>query len=62
MTRRSTIRTPDPGHTFLAGAHCYVCVVTGFVLRVTEASNLRMFDTGEQGLAWLQSPDTTQAF
>jgi hypothetical protein len=49
-------RQPDPrtGRTAVVGASRYVRVVAGFVTRVTGATNLRLFDSEDQALAWLR--------
>ncbi len=56
---REMFRDPDPrtGYTALVGASRYVRVVTGFVLKVTGAKNLRMFDSEEEALTWLKGMD-----
>jgi hypothetical protein len=48
-------RDPDPrtGKTALVGASRYVRVVAGFVMAITGATNMRMFDTEDAALAWL---------
>lgn len=49
-------RAPHPltGRTALIGASRYLRVVTGFVLKVTGAQNLRLFDSEQEALAWLK--------
>jgi hypothetical protein len=51
-------RVPNPktGYTAVVGASRYVRVVAGFVTRVTGATNLQLFDTENEALAWLRGP------
>lgn len=52
-------RTPHPltGRSALVGANRYIRVVAGFVMRITGAKNMRLFEFEEEALAWLKGAD-----
>lgn len=45
---------PLTGNSALIGVSRYLRVLIGFVLKATGATNLRIFDSEEEALAWLQ--------
>jgi hypothetical protein len=50
------LRQPDPrtGRTAMVGSSRYVRVLTGFILKAVGRDDIQLFDTEEQGLAWLK--------
>lgn len=50
------LRQPDPrtGRTAMIGSSRYVRVLTSFVLKAVGRDDIRLFDTEEEGLAWLK--------
>ena len=45
---------PLTGRSALVGASRYIRVVAGFVMRVTGAKNMRIFESEDEAVAWLK--------